>query len=188
MIRQPAVRFTDVDTRRAAETWGANCGPGAIAAILHLTLDELRPHLREFERKGYTNPSLMYAVLRDLGIPFSVRMFSHVGGGGDCQVWPDYGLARIQWDGPWTAAGVPMAARYRHTHWVAASGAEIFDVNAMSVGGWITAGVWQADLVPWLLRHCEPKANGRWWITHSIQIDLAAALSCRSRLESTACR
>ncbi len=36
----------------------------------------------------------------------------------------------------------------------------IFDVNAMSVGGWIRLSTWQNDLVPWFLKHCEPTANG----------------------------
>jgi hypothetical protein len=37
------VRFTLDEAQAAADTWGMNCGPGAIAAVLGLTLDELRP-------------------------------------------------------------------------------------------------------------------------------------------------
>lgn len=32
-------RFTMDDMIRANEEWGANCGPGAIAAIMGMTLD-----------------------------------------------------------------------------------------------------------------------------------------------------
>jgi hypothetical protein len=169
------VRFTIDEANHAHVAWGANCGPGAIAAVLHLTLDELRPHLRDFERKGYTNPSLMYAVLRDLGVRYAVAM-------GARDTWPSYGLARIQWEGPWMAPGVPVAARYRHTHWIGCRGEEVFDINAMTVGGWISLRVWRDDLVPWLLRQVAPKANGGWHITHSIEIAPAVAELCRERI------
>lgn len=38
-----ALRFTLEDAQRASQEWGANCGPGAIAAIMGMTLDEVRP-------------------------------------------------------------------------------------------------------------------------------------------------
>jgi hypothetical protein len=38
----------------ATEVRDGNCGPGAIAAICGLTLDDLRPHLGDFEQKRYT--------------------------------------------------------------------------------------------------------------------------------------
>jgi hypothetical protein len=47
----------------------------------------------------------------------------------------------------------------------------IFDVNAMSVGGWIAVSTWQNNLVPWLLKQCEPKANGNWHLTHCVEIE-----------------
>jgi hypothetical protein len=59
-----APRFTEADANRAHDEWGANCGPGAIAAILALTLDELRPYMGDFESKRYTNPTLMWATVR----------------------------------------------------------------------------------------------------------------------------
>jgi hypothetical protein len=90
-----AVRFTEEDARRAHGAWGANCGPGAIAAVLRLTLDELRPHLLDFERKGYTNPSLMYAVLRGLGVLFQVRMVQ-ASGRADRNFWPVEGFDGCQ--------------------------------------------------------------------------------------------
>ena len=38
-------RFSLSDAERVQDEWGANCGPGAVAAICGLTLDELRPHM-----------------------------------------------------------------------------------------------------------------------------------------------
>lgn len=160
------IRFSLADVEAANDAWGCNCGPGAVAAILGMTLDEIRPHLGDFERKGYTNPTLMWSILRSAGAASFIQNRT--------MDWPSYGLARVQWDGPWTKPGVPLAARYRHTHWVGAryEGAEteIFDINAMSEGGWISFALWRDSLVPWLLGECEPKATGGWWITHSVEV------------------
>lgn len=154
----------DVDDAQVAwEEWGANCGPGAIAAVLGKTLEEIRPHLGDFEKKRYTNPTLMFASLERLAANWEKRD----------PVWPDYGLARIQWEGPWTNPGVPVRARYRHTHWVGAQRLArmwIFDINCLCVGGWVPLEEWSEQVVPWLLKECEPKASGRWHITHAIGI------------------
>lgn len=161
-------KFTLDDAIRAGQAWGANCGPGAAAAALNLTLEEIRPHLGDFEQKRYTSPSMMFAALRSLGVKHHTRL-----GGG--VTWPQSGLARVQWEGPWTRPGVPIAARYRHTHWVASRVAresiEIFDINCMCVGGWVSVREWADSVVPWLLRECEPKSDGRWYLTHAIEIE-----------------
>jgi hypothetical protein len=127
MIRPP--RFTIEDADRAHKEWGANCGPGALAAITGLTLDEVRPHMGDFERKGYTNPTLMNFALRRIGRPWR-----KIGA-----TWPRYGLVRIQWEGPWMDPGVPMPARYRYTHWIGSAlgrhdSRGIFDINCIRCG------------------------------------------------------
>ena len=165
-------RFTADDMDLANETWGANCGPGSIAAICGLTLDELRQHMGDFERKGYTNPTLMWQVLQSIGVKFTYR-------GGDLgrENFPRYGLARIQWEGPWTQPGVPARAAYRHTHWVGAAidpvkGIGIFDINALGNGtGWCALEDWSNSLVPWILEECVPRADGGWHITHAVEVD-----------------
>lgn len=68
-----AIRF-DVDAAEAAHAqWGFNCGPAALCAITGKTPTEIRPYMGEFERKGYTNPTLMAAALRHLGLRFERR-------------------------------------------------------------------------------------------------------------------
>lgn len=175
----PAIRF-DVDAAEAAgEAWGFNCGPAAICAVLELTPDQVRPHLQDFERKHYTNPTLMFAALKSLG----VKIRNHPVRERDGEYcWPEFplGLIRIQWDGPWCAPGVPIGARYRRTHWIASARdmelfgrpctLAVFDVNATCAGGWIRFEEWSKNLVPWLLRECVPKANGNWWLTHAIEV------------------
>lgn len=171
-------RFTSEDMRRANETWGANCGPGSIAAIFGMTLDEVRPFMAAegFETKRYTNPRMMLAILRRLNSsqfrrPWLIKV--------DKITWPNWGLARIQWEGPWTNPGVPMRARYRHTHWVGAAtgknGVGIFDINAMGNGsGWCPLTDWVHVIVPWILEECVPRASGGYHLTHSIEVGASA--------------
>lgn len=166
MVQLP--RFSVDDLDRAYDTWGCNCGPGAVAAICGLTLDEVRQHMGDFEQKGYTNPTLMWAVLESIGLTWA-----HVR---PAATWPLHGLVRVQWEGPWTKAGVPARARYRHTHWVGAAtdpvrGIGIFDINAMGKGsGWSSLEDWSRMLVPLILKECVPRANGGWHLTHVVEV------------------
>lgn len=164
-------RFTLEDQEAAHAEWGANCGPGAIAAICGLTLAEVRPLMGDFERKRYTNPTLMWEVLNRVGVKWR-RMRLPL-------TWPQWGLARIQWHGPWTAPSVPPRVAYRHTHWVGAhsarNGVGIFDINAINNGtGWVSLKDWGDTLVPWLLSETEPKADGLWSLTHVVEIEQAS--------------
>lgn len=167
------VRFTLEDANRASDEWGANCGPGALAAVTGRTLDEIRPLMGDFERKRYTNPTLMFECLKRTAVNW----------------WaipsiPTHGLIRVQWEGSWMDPGVPIGARYRRTHWIGIQNplhssmldqvhidAGIFDINAMSSGGWIAYRHWATILVPWLLEECVPKANGRFSFTHFIEVE-----------------
>ncbi len=163
----PRAPFSADAARAAFAEWGANCGPGAVAAIMAMTLDEVRPHFvaAGFDGKRYTNPTMMWSILDSIGRPWR-RVAPE---------WPAHGLARIQWEGPWTAQGVPMRARYRHTHWVGhmrgAHSCGVFDINAMSAGGWISRDDWSGLLVPWLLAEIEPRASGGWHITHAVEVE-----------------
>lgn len=171
-----APRFTLADAQRAAETWGANCGPGALAAIMGMTLDEVRPHLGDFERKGYTNPTLMFYALESVGARFRIRFLAR---NVEQLGWPVYGLARIQWEGPWTAPVVPIRVRYRQTHWVGVAhgnnrGVGIFDINCINNGsGWVALEDWRDIVVPAILE-LYPRANGKWHITHAIEVERPA--------------
>lgn len=163
--------ITAQDVDRAFDEWGCNCGPAAIAGVLSMTLDQVRPHMGDFEAKRYTNPTLMWAALRSIGVGFSFR-----GGHLGKDNWPIRGLARIQWEGPWTRPGVPPQAAYRHTHWVGANARDrqnigIFDVNAIGNGsGWCSLVDWRDELVPHILRECVPRSDGGWHLTHAVEI------------------
>jgi hypothetical protein len=82
----------------------------------------------------------------------------------------------VQWEGPWTAPGVPRYARYRYTHWIGCCAPSldcigIFDINCMNNGsGWVSLDDWRNILVPWLLNELYPKASGNWHLTHAIDV------------------
>lgn len=165
--------FTQDEADAAGDAWGFNCGPAALCALLGLTPAELRPHLGDFERKRYTNPSLMFATLRRLWVRFRVAGAAGVSAPGPA--WPRIGLVRIQWGGPWCQPGVPIPARYRQTHWVACLNGEfevgrlVFDVNGC---GWGRFDKWRDLLVPWLIQEAVPRGDGTWWPTHAVEVAL----------------
>jgi hypothetical protein len=162
---RPCVRFTRDEAQQAAEEWHLSCGPAAVAALLGLTLPQVRPHLGTFEAKGYMSPTMMYAALRSLGVPWTM---------GTTGCWPVYGLARIQWHGPWMQPKVPIKARYRYTHWVGCDAGDgdiqVFDINALCAGGWVPMAEWMDEIVPWILREAVPRADGTWAITHALNL------------------
>lgn len=162
------VRFTIDDANNAG--WCFNCGPGALCAVLNLTPTEIRPLMGDFESKGYTNPTLMLEVLNRAGAQYRQVYRSDVKG--RIPIIKGLGLIRVQWGGPWTKPGVPMRVRYRQTHWAAIrnNNTEVFDINAMCVGGWMKSSEWEQQLIPWLIKECVPKADGSWWITHALEV------------------
>lgn len=169
-IDPPPLMHTVEQMERAYDEWGCNCGPGALCAILGLTPDEVRPHLEGFDRKRYTNPTMMWAALESLGVQYDKDVLGRRDPG--TLALPSFGIARVQWSGPWCEEGRPARAAYRHTHWIAAIAAcrpvAIFDVN--NPGSWVSVGSWTEIIVPWLLKGCEPKADGTFWYTHSVEI------------------
>ena len=181
------IRFTAAESDAAFDEWTFNCGPGALCAVLDMTPAEIRPHMGDFERKGYTNPTLMFEVLTRLGVRHrqDYRSDDPNARGFKCDTpYPlksNCSLMRVQWGGPWTKPGVPMQARYRATHWVGVrnEGREIFDINGVYepdaqtsryADGWMPLEIWTKYLIPWLLKECQPKADGTWWPTHGIEI------------------
>ena len=188
----PPLRFTYDDAEAAYDRCKFNCGPAALCAALGMTIVEFEglSSAEEFKRKGYTNPTLMQRLLKDArAVNPKVDWVTRVAGERTDLWLPAFGLARIQWGGPWTKPGVPMAARYRKTHWVATYadpaldrhqgpliGYHVFDVNALGatrtvlgIPGWIRLEEWAVHLVSRLLEG-YPRADGSWWVTHAIEV------------------
>src|ERR1035437_1214779 len=162
------LKFTAEDYYQAFDEWGANCGPGAIAGVLGLSLNELRPSMGNFEKKHYTNPKLMIEVLKRLNVSYVETKKD--------QSWPKYGLCRIQWEGPWSSQEPHKS--YRHTHWIGVDSINpnnigIFDINCMMANnGWVPLEEWKTILIPWLRSEIESDTNGKWHLTHSIEISI----------------
>jgi hypothetical protein len=172
--------FTEQECTDAFSEWGCNCGPLALAAVLGKKPVEIRPAFDAigFSAKRYTSPAMMQAALRFLRVPWHPKKIE--GTILEAMKFPDGGLVRIQWEGPWTAPGANPKWAYRQTHWVAswrfygATAADavcalldpvLFDVN----GGLMTLEEWEKNIVPWITGNI-PGADGDWHVTHSWEI------------------
>lgn len=165
MIRQA---FSEDDANRAYEEWGCNCGPGALAACLGWTLDEVRPHLATFDAKRYLSGPAMGVAIASTGHRYFATLLDN-----DTNGFPTHGLALIQFHGPWLNPGVPYAARLKATHWIASKwnlgNHYIFDIN----GGWLAFDEWNRDLVPQLVEATK-RATGEWSVDRSWEVRKAA--------------
>ena len=186
MQAPPRTRFTADDADEANTEWGANCGPGAIAAVTGMTLEELKPAMGIFHtrKEKYTNIALMYDVLKRLNVPYQKKLAP--------DAWPEFGLVRVQWHGPWMDEEAHWRARLRHSHWVGCAhvtdplykpGDEplndspalvIFDINCINSNaaawGWIPFYWWHDEIVPWIIQECEPEGDGKYSLTHALSM------------------
>jgi len=152
------LQFTEKDSILANVTWGANCGPHALAASTRSTLDRVRPHLVGFESKLYTNPTMMENALNLMGINWDRKR------GLKTKERPVHGMARVQWEGRWLNPGVPKMVAYQHTHWIACSTLpeeEVF-CTVMPAFGWCSGEQWTDYLDRW----CPANGYTGWHITH----------------------
>ena len=169
-------RIDEADWNAAQHEYRPNCGPFALAVMTGLKLMEVLPHIPEFKARHFTNPTMMQAALRALGVTWRERDDTAIDGKPlDGKALTRYGICRLQWAGPWTKPGANPMWAYRHTHWIGA--AEnfgwighpreavnmVYDVNF----GWQTEVNWKRDLVRGLIKECADKrATGDWWATH----------------------
>lgn len=136
--------YVPPDLEEAAEQWGANCGPGAIAALVERPLAIVLSAMPDFIDRGYTNPTHATRALDALGWNHARR-----------DRFEGHGLAFVQWCGPWDI-GANARWAYRHTHWLAyhecGNGeVAVYDVNNGQGGGWCWYDQWVAELAPHLL-------------------------------------
>ena len=106
--------FSEHESEYAYKTWGANCGPNALAFALQTTLEAVRFYIPLFDQRRYASPTMMKEALQSLHRaylpvkkPNRADMFASV---------PS--LCRIQWGGPWIVGGKPQRWAARQTHWI----------------------------------------------------------------------
>lgn len=163
----PQLRFDARQAQAIFDAYGADCGPcgpGALAAIAGVDLtDAIRAVGPKWMKLRGTTEIMLADALEILGQDWS-RINPRR---------PAFGLARIQWAGPWLDDPDPFE-KYRHSHWIGMADSErgphVFDINAISVGGWISLEEWDADLRPWLLQTTEPQATGEWFISDAYEV------------------
>lgn len=156
--------FTESESEHAHNVWGANCGPNALAFALGIHIDKVRGKIPDFEKKQYTNPSMMRAALVNLNATWGEANPK------DTMFLEDaVSLVRVQWTGPWTAPGANAKWAYRYTHWIATwrGGVlnQVFDCN----GGVRHLESWVSEIVP-LLTDAIPRADGGSKPTHLIRV------------------
>jgi len=143
---------SDVDA--AYESWGANCGPCSLAAILGVPVADVRQYVNGFDKKRYMNLTDMMAALTAAGRQFDLvpRRF------------PVHGLAFIQWKGPWDSH---VLRAYQHTHWLGIDGEMVYDLNADA--SWVKRDLWKKAM-PVLIRDEMKGATGDWYVRKGIEV------------------
>jgi len=157
------VAFTVDEANALNASHRFNCGPAALCAVTGLRPIEALAVITHFAERGYTNPKMMAAALTAIGASWRRTWECSDAIKPEHPQFPEFGLVRVQWDGPWCKPGVPAVARYFHSHWIAVDDARIFDINCLCVGGWVPWLEWDTQVVPWLLK--DTKASGNWWPT-----------------------
>ncbi|RKI09731.1 hypothetical protein D7Y15_23435 [Corallococcus sp. AB030] len=151
--------YTPPDLLAAHATWGANCGPGALAAVLGVPVMGLRPHFP----KPWTTPTVMQAALTAKGRRFQLRQGFPAG--------DLLGLAFVQFRGTWDTA--PERAQYRHAHWIGLqrTGPDlvVYDVNAGDAGGWVSSEEWKEFVLAPILAQ-KRGASGLWRIRVTLEV------------------
>lgn len=156
-LRRPCLCFTSADSITANNEWGASCGPHSIAAMLGLSLDQVREHLVDF--RGWMSPMMVGDTLRRLGAAYTLRKGMKTRG--MC-----VGLNRVQWEGPWLNPGKPAAAAYAHTHWVAHVDGWVL-CSLVDRASWMPLDAWEREVA---------KTEPPWHITHHYGLAVPAAL------------
>lgn len=149
--------FIPPDLDAENDRWGANCGPGALAAVLGKPIAAVRPAFPWFPASTWTNQRRMEQALHAMGARWRADRAVDALGVGEA------GVALVQFEGPWTAPGVDPRRAPPHTHWIGVARVPFverglpvsepmlfaYDVNDAP---WFPMEAWERFTLPKLLR------------------------------------
>ena len=148
-------KYVPWDIEVARYNFGANCGPVAYAAALQVEVCDIMVHFPQFcEGRRWTNSIQMRQALaaRDITTVTKYREF------------PRYGLALIQWLGPWTQTDFFARSSLRYTHWVAVDGDWLFDHSETT---WLLKDQWASGIAPGYLSELSQAAG--WEVKYGLE-------------------
>ncbi len=170
----PAVktdRFIPWDIEVARYNFGANCGPVSFAVATGRQVCRVMQHFEHFETKPWTNLTQMRRAFAESGVATVTHR----------REWPHYGVALIQWLGPWTKFDFFAGWSLLHSHWLAVDAAWVFDHTEMR---WMSRDEWAGTVAPLFLEEI-PHATG-WAVKYGVEskssiwpASTTAASSCR---------
>ena len=169
------------DLAAANDEWGANCGPGALAAIMGVPVAQVRDRFPHFPAKAVTNLTQMRAAA-----PSHVRV-TPAAPADPAPRGPfpvvERALVQIQWTGRWTRPDANRQFAYidclKNSHWVAARlstsaspGVWVYDVNVNwdgeIPGGWVPVATWATRIALMIIE--EKKARTGWYAREILQL------------------
>lgn len=162
--------YTPTDMDDANIEWRANCGPGALAALLGLQVMDVRPRFPHFPEKARTNLTQMQEAMgrsrRETPVPPK-----ELAPTGPFPRIERAAMVQIQWTGRWTTPAANPRYAYldalKNSHWCAARMTEhglwVYDVNfdGPVSGGWMPVATWERDIATMFVK--EKKSRTGWY-------------------------
>ncbi len=117
--------YTSQESAAAHAEWKASCGHHSIAAACNIPLNKVKEACPKLT--GWMSPTMVSQTLEKLGkCPRCYKENKTMNQPPDHIV----AICRLQYEGRWMEPGVPMAARYKETHYVAiVGGALVMDTT-----------------------------------------------------------
>lgn len=166
-IYRPAFIPWDLDI--AGINFGANCGPISFAVTTEREVCRIMRFFPHFKYSRSTNLTQMLRAYREADYQTKINK---------CQL-PEFGVALIQWTGPWTAKHFFSRWSLVYTHWIAVNHGWIFDHTA---GEWQEFPQWESEVVPDFISQI-PRATG-WAVKYGVGLIPSKNISLGSGEES----
>lgn len=155
--------YTPEQSQQAYDEWKAMCGHHSIAAATHASLDRVKQACPKLV--GWMNPTMIGTTLHNLGA--RTKCLTRLPDDTRFLFTPGRRVMRIQFEGSWTGPGVPPAAAYKHTHYIAVIDELVMDPMVdsnmlISLLDWL-------ETEQYRVLQDVPKATG-WHFTHCWEV------------------